>query len=108
MSARTAYLVAVLGISGLGIGSLLVLELVRGEVDRGLVAQILSIVLPTLTALLALLRGLDNGQQIREVKESVKEGTAAAVDAAALSHRVAETVIPPARMPTHNLMGDEP
>ena len=80
MRPANAYLWAIVALTGIGVGALVLLDVFRSDVDRGLVAQILSIVLPTLAALLALLRGVANGQEIREVRE-VAQKTAAKQEA---------------------------
>jgi hypothetical protein len=70
------YLLAILAVTGIGVGALVFLEVTRAEVDRGLVAQIVGMILPTLVALLALLRGEANGQALQAVRQeqtSVKQ-----------------------------------
>jgi hypothetical protein len=67
------YLAAILAVTGFGVAALVVLEVVRGEVDRGLVAQVIAIVLPTLAALLALLRTEVNAQVLRELAAHQRE-----------------------------------
>lgn len=67
------YLIAVVAITGIGVVALVMLEIFRGDVDRGLVAQVIAIILPTLAALLTLLRGEVNGQKIQSVEQSQQQ-----------------------------------
>lgn len=112
MSERAAYLVAILGLSAIGVAGMIVLEKIRPDVDRGLILQMFGFLAPTLLGLLALLRGVSNGTQIAEVKETIKpavqrfEKAADKTEIAAdHMHAIADTISKeaPPKMPIHNL-----
>jgi hypothetical protein len=59
-----AYLAAILGIVLIETVAIVALRIARVEIDQALIAQLLGIGTPTLVALLALLRGIGNSQEL--------------------------------------------
>jgi hypothetical protein len=75
------YLTAILGVSAIGVGGIVVLEWLRPDVDRGVILQIVGFLTPTVAAMLALIRAELNGRGI----EQVKQQAAVAADAASVA-----------------------
>jgi hypothetical protein len=72
----TQYLWAIVALTAIAVGALVTLEVCHVPTDRGLVAQVFGIVLPTLTGLLALLRSQANNDKLNEVKQQVQQHAA--------------------------------
>jgi hypothetical protein len=72
-----AYLAAILGIVLIETVAIVALRIARVEIDQALIAQLLGIGTPTLVALLALLRGIGNSQEIQQTAAKVEQHHAA-------------------------------
>jgi len=75
------YVAAVVGISAVGVAGVVALEVLQPNVDRGLIVTIIGFLTPTVVALLALIRGEGNSQQIARVAEHAEKAAAEAKDA---------------------------
>lgn len=73
MNPAVAYVAAILGIVAIESAALVTLRIFKVEIDQALLAQLLGIGTPTLVALLALLRGIGNSQEIQQAKQSVEQ-----------------------------------
>lgn len=67
------YVGAIVGIVLAELAALVALRIGKVEIDQTLLAQLLGIGTPTLVALLALLRGIGNSQEIRQTAAKVDE-----------------------------------
>jgi hypothetical protein len=69
-----AYLVAILGITAIGVGALAYLENHRpgGEWNSNVTYAVIGIVTPTLTVLIGIIKSIGNGKAIEDAKNEVK------------------------------------
>lgn len=74
MNQLCAYLAATLGISAIGVGALVALEIARpgGEWNSNVTYAIIGIVTPTLTVLVGIIKSIGNAKAIEEAKNEVK------------------------------------
>lgn len=72
MSTALLYVAAIVGIVVAELAALVALRIGRVEIDQTLLAQLLGIGTPTLVALLALLRGIGNSQEIKQAATNVE------------------------------------
>jgi hypothetical protein len=83
MSTLNAYLIAVLGVTGIGCGSVVALEIARPEGYNSQAAYTIAGICTTvLTVLLGIIKSISNGQALEEVKRKAEEARGVAAAAA--------------------------
>jgi hypothetical protein len=73
VSDKVLYSLVIFGIVIAELAAIVALRIARVEIDQALIAQLLGIGTPTLVALLALLRGIGNSQEIQQTAAKVEQ-----------------------------------
>lgn len=92
------YVLAAIGVTGLGLAAIVTLELAQSQVDRGLITLILGFLTTTLVSIFGLIRSAANGEGLQQVGQkadvaALKATEAKAVAAVAREELKANTIL---------------